>query len=165
MKKIAISITALAIAFVTLASPTAQADERTTLVVQQDKPILANHSDPDFVPNSTGHVLFFGADLRNGRGNKIGEVIGQVTTMDVTLDGAEEEDRFRELVFNLKRGQIVVLGASQYAATKAPNFANNNAPVTAVVVGGTGDYAGVRGTVTTKKRKNGTYTHTFTFMQ
>jgi hypothetical protein len=69
------------------------------------------------------------------------------------------------LVFNLKNGQIVALGASQYATTIAPNFANSNAPVTIAIVGGTGDYAGARGTVTTKKRANGTYKHTFRFIE
>ncbi len=69
------------------------------------------------------------------------------------------------LVFNFKNGQIVALGASQYATTVAPNFANKNAPVTIAIVGGTGNYAGARGTVTTKKRANGTYKHTFRFIE
>ncbi|MGA0209621.1 MAG: hypothetical protein ACO3LZ_06840, partial [Candidatus Nanopelagicales bacterium] len=92
------------------------------------------------------------------------EVIGQVTAFDVTLDGVDPEDRFRELVFNLTTGQIVVLGSSQYVAGSVPDFANDNAAVTAVIVGGTGDYVGARGTVTTKKRPNGTYRHTFRFV-
>lgn len=135
-----------------------------SLVVLQDMPVLANHSDPGIKPNTTGAVLFFGADLRNTKGKKVGEVIGQVTTLEVTLDGVEEVDNFRELVFNMKNGQIVVLGASQYVAGNVPNFASNNAPVTAVIVGGTGNYVGVRGVVTTKKRANGTFRHSFTFV-
>lgn len=147
-----------------IATP-ALADDHKKLVVLQDAPVLAEHHDPDFEVNSTGAVLFFAADLRSTKRKKIGEVIGQITTFDVTLDGVDEEDRFRELVFNFNNGQIVALGASQYAATIAPNFADNNAPVTIAIVGGTGDYAGARGTVTTKKRANGTYKHTFTFVK
>lgn len=147
-----------------IATP-ALADDHKTLVILQDAPVLAEHHDPDFEVNATGAVLFFGADLRSTKRKKIGEVIGQITTFDVSLDGVEEEDRFRELVFNMKNGQIVALGASQYAKTIAPNFANNNAPVTIAIVGGTGDYAGARGTVTTKKRADGTYKHTFRFTE
>lgn len=143
---------------------TASAATSTTLTVEQDAPVLVNHPDPDHDVNNTGAVLFFAADLRNAKGNKVGELIGQVTTFDVTLDGVAERDRFRELVFNMRKGQIVVLGASLYAVTESPDFGNDNAPTTAVVVGGTGKYAGVRGTVTTKKRSNGTFRHTFKFM-
>jgi len=143
----------------------ALADDHKTLVLLQDVPVLAEHHDPDFEVNATGAVLFFAADVRSTKRKKIGELIGQITTFDVSVDGVDEEDRFRELVFNLKNGQIVALGASQYATTIAPNFANSNAPVTIAIVGGTGDYAGARGTVTTKKRANGTYKHTFRFIE
>ena len=147
-----------------IATP-ALADDHKTLVLLQDVPVLAEHHDPDFEANATGAVLFFAADVRSTKRKKIGELIGQITTFDVSVDGVDEEDRFRELVFNLKNGQIVALGASQYATTIAPNFANSNAPVTIAIVGGTGDYAGARGTVTTKKRANGTYKHTFRFIE
>ena len=145
-----------------LVSPTAHAADSNKLVVTQDAPTLATAAHTE--ANTSGAVLFFAADLRNTKRKKIGEVIGQVTTIDVTLDVVGEEDRFRELVFNMKDGQIVVLGAAQYTATTAPDFAKDNAPVTAVIVGGTGDYIGARGIVTTKKLKNGTYRHTFKFV-
>ena len=163
--KFKLVISAALVAAVGLASPAANAAETEKLVVFQDAPVIVDHPDPDFESNNTGHVFFFAGGLRNAKDKKIGEVIGQVTTFDVTLDGVEEEDRFRELVFNMAKGQIVVLGASQYVAASAPDFANNNAAVTAVVVGGTGDYVGARGTVTTKKRANGTYKHTFRFIE
>ncbi len=162
--KIALALTSVIILAAGLVSPAAHAAETGKLVVLQDAPVLVDHPDPDFEVNKTGHVFFFAGDLRNTKAKKIGEVIGQVTTFDVTPDGIKDEDRFRELVFNMSKGQIVVLGASQYAAARAPDFANNNAAVTAVIVGGTGEYVGVRGTVTTKKRPNGTYRHTFRFV-
>ena len=163
LRKISILAVATMMSIGAIGTP-ALADDHKRLVILQDAPVLADHHDPDFKPNETGAVLFFGADLRSTKGKKVGELIGQITTFDVRLDGVDEEDRFRELVFNMKGGQIVALGASQYARTEVPNFADNNAPVTIAIVGGTGDYAGVRGTVTTKKRANGTYKHTFTFM-
>ena len=132
--------------------------------LSQDPPVLADHPDPDVLPNTTGAVLFFASNVRNGAGDLVGELFGQVTTLDVTLNGIDEEDRLRELVFNLDDGQIIVLGASQYAATDAPDFGNDNAPVSAVIVGGTGAYVGVRGTVVTEKLENGTFTHSFTFV-
>jgi hypothetical protein len=132
--------------------------------LSQDQPVLADHPDPDFVPNTTGAVLFFSANMRNGVGEVVGELFGQVTTLDVTLNGIDEEDRLRELVFNLEDGQIIVLGASQYVAAEAPDFGNDNAPVTAVIVGGTGAYVGARGTVVTQKLDDGTFTHAFTFV-
>lgn len=161
-RKVLMSV--LAIALVVTFAPAASATQSGTLVVLQDAPVLANQPNADPKPNTTGAVLFFGADLRNTKGRKIGELIGQVTTLDVKLDNVEEVDRLRELVFNMKKGQIVVLGAAQYTGTEAPNFANDNAPVTAVIVGGTGEYVGVRGVVKTKKRKDGTYRHSFTFV-
>jgi hypothetical protein len=163
--KFKLVISAALVAAVGLVSPAANAAETEKLVVFQDAPVIVDHPDPDFESSKTGHVFFFAGDLRNAKAKKIGEVIGQVTTLDVTLDGVDEEDRFRELVFNLTKGQIVVLGSSQYVAGSVPDFANDNAAVTAVIVGGTGDYVGVRGTVTTKKRPNGTYRHTFLFVQ
>ena len=156
------SLAATLVAATILVSPTAHAADSNKLVVTQDAPTLATAAHTE--ANTSGAVLFFAADLRNTKRKKIGEVIGQVTTIDVTLDVVGEEDRFRELVFNMKDGQIVVLGAAQYTATTAPNFAKDNAPVTAVIVGGTGDYIGARGIVTTKKLKNGTYRHTFKFV-
>jgi|TARA_B110000285_G_scaffold116981_1_gene132598 hypothetical protein len=132
--------------------------------VIQGAPVLADHPDPDFIPNSTGAVLFFAADLRDSEGNAFGELFGQVTTLDITLDGVEEEDRLRELVFNLNDGQLICMGASQYAASRVPDFGDDNAPVTAVIVGGTEAYTGARGTVVTEKLDDGTFTHNFIFV-
>jgi len=163
--KFKLAISAALVAAVGLVSPAANAAETEKLVVFQDTPVIVDHPDPDFESNKTGHVYFFAGDLRNAKAKKIGEVIGQVTTFDVSLDGADEEDRFRELVFNMAKGQIVAVGGSQYVADSVPNFASDESVVTAVVVGGTGDYVGVRGTVTTKQRPNGEYRHTFRLMR
>jgi len=159
-----IAATLVALAFL-LVAPGANAAEFEKLTVFQDAPVLVDDADADLEANKTGHVLFFAGVLRNAKDRKIGEVIGQITTFDVTIDGVAEEDRFRELVFNMKKGQIVVLGASQYLASEAPAFANDNAAATAVIVGGTGDYVGARGTVTTKQKSDGTYRHTFRIME
>lgn len=154
----------VAVAFL-LVAPAANAAEIEKLVIEQDAPVLVNGPSGESTQTNTGDLLFFAADLRNAKGKKLGEVIGLVTTFDVTLDGVEEEDRFRELVFNMRKGQIVALGASQYVASQAPDFADDNAPVTIPIVGGTGDYFGARGTVTTKKRADGTYRHTLRLVE
>lgn len=134
-----------------------------SLEIEQDVPVLVDHPDLDSERNSTGAVLFFAAVLRDETGTKIGELIGQITTFDVTIDGVDEVDKFRELVFNMEDGMIVVLGAAQYVAGTELDFADNNV-ATAVIVGGTDAFVGVRGVVTTIKRANGTYIHTFTFV-
>lgn len=108
-------------------------------------------------------VLFFGAVLRDQGGQQIGKVVGEIVTVDVDVDGASDEDRFRKLAFNFDDGQIIALGSSEYvgSADDQTNFARNNAPVTAVVVGGTDQYQGVSGVVITTKLADGTYEHNF----
>lgn len=135
--------------------------------VYQKPPILVPDPDSDSDGSRTGAELFFAADLTDEEGTANGRVMGQVTTIDVTIDGQLEEDRFRELVFDLSTGQIIVLGASEYIASDplSPDFADDNAPVTAVIVGGTGEYEGVRGTVVTTRLDDGTYEHDFTVQQ
>jgi|TARA_B110000879_G_scaffold209804_1_gene298389 hypothetical protein len=59
----------------------------------QDGPDLATDPDPDFKPNTNGPVPFFAAKIRNAEGNIVGELFVQVTTLDFTLDGVDEEDR------------------------------------------------------------------------
>ncbi len=163
--KIFVTITlALLLSGCGLTQSTLATSSLSSLEIEQDVPVLVDHPDLDSEPNSTGAVLFFAADLRDETGTKIGELIGQVTTFDVTIDGVDEVDNFREMVFNMEDGMIVVLGAAQYVAGTEPDFADDNAPVTAVIVGGTDTFVGVRGTVTTTKRANGTFLHKFTFV-
>ena len=138
--------------------------ETKTLVVFQDAPVIVSNTNEENALTRAGERLFFNGVLRNSESKNIGEVIGQLTTYDVTTNKAAEVDRLRELAFNMSKGQILALGASQYNASKAPGFASNSESGTAVIVGGTGEYVGVQGTVTSKQNKDGTYQHTFVFV-
>jgi len=138
--------------------------ETKTLVVFQDAPVIVSDANDENALVRTGERLFFAGVLRNSDRENIGEVIGQLTTFDVTISGVAEVDRFRELAFNMSKGQILALGTSQYIASKAPGFASDSESSIAVIVGGTGEYVGVQGTVTSKQYKVGTYQHTFVFL-
>jgi len=135
-----------------------------TLVVFQDAPVIVSDINDKNASTRAGERQFFAGILRNSESENIGEVIGQLTTFDVTINRAAEVDRFRELAFNMSKGQILALGTSEYIASKAPGFASKSESGTAVIVGGTGEYVGVQGTVTSKQNKAGTYQHTFAFV-
>ncbi len=161
IKKFAVALIALSLLVAALSGCTA---EDKTLVIFQAAPVIVTDSNENSPPATTGERLFFSGALQNAQGQNIGEVIGQLTTFDVTVNGVEEVDRFRKLVFNMSTGQILVLGASQYIASKAPGFANDTESGTAIIVGGTGEYVGLQGTVTSKQNDDGTYEHTFVFL-
>jgi hypothetical protein len=137
-------------------------DSGDSFTVVQDVPVLVDHPNRD-LKGRIGAVLFFGAVLRDQGGQQIGKVVGEIVTVDVDVDGASDEDRFRKLAFNFDDGQIIALGSSEYVGSDddQTNFARNNAPVTAVVVGGTDQYQGVSGVVITTKLADGTYEHNF----
>jgi hypothetical protein len=161
MKKRTQLVAAVAAALALSLSACGASEASDSFTVFQDSPTLVDRPAPDFIEGRTGAVLFFNGALRDEDGRQIGDLIGQVTTIDVAAGSREYEDRFRELAFNLEDGQIIVLGASEYVSADAPSpdFANDNAPVTGVVVGGTEKYLGARGVVITTKLADGTYEH------
>lgn len=160
-KKFAGGMIALSFVAATLSACTA---DTKMLVVFQDAPVIVSGASEKNASTRAGERLFFAGVLRNSEKKNIGEVIGQLTTFDITIDKAAEVDRFRELAFNMSKGQILASGTSEYIASKTPDFASNNESGTAVILGGTGEYVGVQGTVTSKKNKAGSYQHTFVFV-
>ncbi len=160
-KKFTGGMIALSVVVATLSGCTA---ETKTLVVFQDAPVIVKDTNEKNASARAGERLFFAGVLKNSDKKNIGEVIGQLTTFDVTINKTAEVDRFRELAFNMNKGQILALGVSEYIASNAPGFASDSESGTAVIVGGTGEYFGVQGTVTSKQIKAGTYQHTFVFV-
>ncbi len=75
------------------------------------------------------------------------------------------EVRFRTLIFQLPRGQLVAQGASSYAI--GPDFVplNVNEPVVIAVTGGTGACIGATGEVRTTRRADGTYRQVITLLR
>lgn len=153
----------IALLFVVAALSACTADTK-TLVVFSDVPVIVPVPTSDGQSGTTGERLFYSGMLRNSENEGIGELIGQLTTFSVIVNDVPEIDRFRKLVFNMSQGQIYVQGASQYINSEAPRFAEDGDSTTAIILGGTGDYVGVQGTVTSKQNEDGTYQHTFVFL-
>ena len=98
---------------------------------------------------------------RRGRDRRIGYLTGALTTVAVDKPTADIELRTANLVFVVGRAadQIVVGGVSAYAQ-KTPTISKRSV-VTRPVIGGSGKYAGARGSCVTTHRSNGTWTHVF----
>jgi len=111
----------------------------------------------------TGKSMYFSGDLINLQGQSMGNLIGRLTTTDLAYTSETEEDQYRELVFNLPDGQIIMLGLAKYVVTTdvTATYINNNE--TGVIVGGTGKYIGLRGTVNSTKIMAGIWEYTFNF--
>lgn len=144
-----------------VAAPAAAAPDTTTIVLRQDAPVIAPLSEA--VAGSTGYAFAYEAVLRGPGGKRVGLLSGLVQTVDVTLGKAEDEVRHREIVFGLKGGQLVAQGVSAYPASTTEVAANR--PVVIAIVGGTGDYIGARGEVTTSRRADGSYRHVITLLR
>lgn len=100
---------------------------------------------------SLGDVNVFEAPVPGG-----GQLLGAQTTLGegrraVTVQGS--------LTFELPVGQLAVAGISQL--DRGPTGLLPGRPYVRAVVGGTGPYAGQRGTVTSTRRPDGTYSQAF----
>lgn len=146
---------------VAVATPVAAAPDTTTLVLRQDAPAIVPLSEA--VAGTTGYTFAYEAILRAPGGKRVGLLSGVVQTIDVTLGKVEEEVRHREIVFGLRGGQLVAQGVSAYPASQTEVAANR--PVVIAIVGGTGDYIGARGEVTTSRRADGSYRHVITLLK
>jgi len=134
----------------------------TTLVVEQAAPTL-NPVDLEPAGPSVGDRLEFTAALTID-GKPAGELVGVLTTQKVGKDDGTavvKEERTGELTFRLSEtDSIEVNGTSRYQPKKKEMEVNE--PQVRNVVGGTGAYAKAKGTVSTVRNADGSYTHTFT---
>lgn len=158
------SVTALAAATglaLAVATPVAAAPDTRTIVLRQDAPVIVTL--PGAAAGATGYSFAYEADLRGSAGKRIGLLSGVVLAVDATIDGIAEETRHREMVFALKGGQLVAQGVSTYPDSQLEIAAKR--PVVIAIVGGTGDYLGARGEVTTTRRADGSYRHVITLLR
>lgn len=154
----AITIIAATMSAVILGPP-ASAGEPMVLNIHQDAPILAT-IDIGNPGSSHGDMLAFEAAVTTENGTK-GTLSGILITIDLP-EGSEDvfEDRIGQLVFNLGASDsIVVAGKSIYAEEESEM--NTNHPQLRAVIGGTGQFIGARGQVTTIRNSDGTYEHSF----
>ncbi len=119
-----------------------------------------HHLDLGTRGTSAGDLTVFSWPVVDRRGRRQGRVHGIQTTIDrdrraVTVDG--------RLTFSLKRGDLVVGGLSDYP-THGPGLRVGRS-YERPILGGTGRYAGMRGTVTSVRRKNGSYEQRFRLLR
>lgn len=88
-----------------------------------------------------------------------GSVMGTITTVGSVGEGAQldREERVLTAVYDLPGGQISALGISYYY--EGETLLPEGEPMTRAIVGGTGEYVGVDGEVTTTRNADDSYTH------
>ncbi|MEO1190251.1 MAG: hypothetical protein AAFY02_00715 [Pseudomonadota bacterium] len=155
----ALSLSVVLLVALSLSGRWAFAQEATSFTVQQEVPALAA-VDLGASGRSHADMLAFEAAIQSDDGRS-GTLFGVLTTVDLPVEAGDlHEDRLGHLVFDLGAGgSLVVLGASVYA--EAASEMEQSRPQVRAVVGGTGDYIGARGQVTTTRNTDGTYTHVF----
>ena len=138
-------------------TPRARA-ETIKLTVIQDAPAL---TDVDIGPKGKSHgdMLAFDATIRS-EGGHTGTLRGILFTVMLPGEGRPHEGRIGQLYFDLGNGNsLVVTGGTTYLGQNTEMTAN--APQVRAVIGGTGEYIGARGQVTTTRRPDRTYEHSF----
>lgn len=133
--------------------------------VGMKKTLLSLYQDPPTIVNGTYDSYFYftyDAVLRSSKGGPIVGTLYGTTTVNTVLDERSDLDaRDRHLTFDFgPKGQITAAGVASYPANSA--FLHVNDPTTMAVTGGTFDYFGATGQVTSQ-RLDATGAHTQTF--
>jgi hypothetical protein len=137
----------------------ASAEERQTLKVRQDLPVLVtvDIGDPGV---SHADMLAFEATITSDDGSS-GILRGILITVDIPDDSGDVlEDRVGQLVFDLGDGNMLVVSGASVYPDQSIEMATNKEQIRAVI-GGTGRFIGARGQVTTVRADRGHYDHTF----
>jgi hypothetical protein len=140
----------------------AGAAERTTFKVRQEAPVLVT-VDVGKDGSSHGDILAFEATIAREDGTA-GILRGMLTTVDIPEGDDVLEDRVGQLVFDLGGGDMLVVAGSSVYPPGSVEMAAGNAQIRAVI-GGTGDFIGARGQVTTIRAEDGHYDHTFELVE
>lgn len=133
---------------------------QTTLVLTQVSGDDVELNALDLNPSGdAGDLTTFEAPIAKD-GQPYGSLMGTMTKVGSIGAGlnTEREERLLTAVFDLPQGQISVLGVSYYR--EGDILLPAGEPVTRAIVGGTGEYVGVDGEVTTVRNEDGSYTHT-----
>lgn len=135
---------------------------QTTLVLTQVSGDDVELNALDLNPSGeAGDLTTFEAPIAKD-GEPYGSLMGTMTKVGSIGAGlnTQREERMLTAVFDLPEGQISVLGVSYYL--EGDLLLPAGEPVTRAIVGGTGDYVGIDGEVTTVRNEDGSYTHTLT---
>lgn len=133
----------------------------TTIKFVQEKPVLV-HLNLGDTANSHGDGMAFEAAIKDTAGNKAGEVLGWLVTVDIvdgdSINPVHITERIGTMVFNLgEENEIIAQGGTSYQ--KGEQQMKSGLQQKRAIVGGTGKYKGVNGEVTTTRNDDGTYTH------
>lgn len=140
-----------------MSAASANAEEgKRTLKLRQEKPVLS-HLDVGTSGPSHGDILAFEAQI-SGENSLSGVMHGMLVTVDIA-DGEDTlEERSGQIYFDLGGGNsIAVAGKSVYAGDNREMSVNT--PQVRAVIGGTGEYIGTSGQVTTTRNEDGSYEH------
>ena len=134
------------------------AEIKRTLKLNQAKPVLS-HLDTGTEGPSHGDILAFEAAVTGENGIK-GVMHGILITIDIA-DGEDVfEDRSGQIHVDLGGGNSIAIAGRSVYGDNSPEMAVD-APQLRAVVGGTGDYIGATGQVTTTRNADGSYEHLF----
>lgn len=130
--------------------------ETRSLKLHQDKPELTQ-IDLGAAGSSHGDMLAFQAAVTADTGAK-GNMFGLLVTIDIAEGEDAFEDRTGQIYVDFGNGNsLVVAGRSVYKDNAKEMEAST--PQLRAVIGGTGDYIGSTGQMTTTRNADGSYDH------
>lgn len=154
MRAFSTLVTLAALAATTIAPHAAES--KRSFKLHQEKPVLVN-VDLANQGNSNGDMLAFQAGVTGENGLK-GTMFGLLITVDIADGDDALEDRSGQINIDLGNGNsLIVAGRSVYKGTNQEIDAGT--PQLRAVIGGTGDYIGARGQVSTTRNADGSYDH------
>ena len=136
-------------------------DHKRTLVVVQEPPFLM-HVDIGQDGGSHGDVLVYDAKFTSTK-DLPGRLSGMITTIDIPDPGEVIHDRIAQIVFDFSGvGTLVVGGKATYPfdGSGTDEMIINSTQIRPVV-GGTGDFLGALGQVSTTRNEDLSYKHEF----
>jgi len=135
----------------------------TSIKLHQELPKIV-HIDLGVVGNSTGDLMAFDSVFSNDKG-MTGMLSGYITTIDIPNETETFEDRMVHMVFEFGGANTIVVGGkSVYPKILGAEFTKLKPQIRAVI-GGTGEYMGARGQLTTTRNEDGTYEHLIELMK
>ena len=134
----------------------------TSIKLHQELPKIV-HLDLGLEGNSHGDLMAFDSVFTNDKG-MVGMLSGYITTVDIPNETETFEDRMVHMVFDFEEANTIVVGGkSVYPKIVGAEF-KKQIPQIRAVIGGTGDYMGARGQLTTTRNEDGTYEHLLELM-
>ena len=160
-----IQVTAMASAAVglLLLSACGKGEKTLNLVQRSEDPVELTSLNLNPKGDSGDTTTFEASVYSNGK--PFGSVMGTITKVGSIGQGSRtnREERLLTAVYDLPGGQISALGISYYF--EGDRLLPKGESMTRAIVGGTGQYMGVDGEVTTTRNPDNSYTHILRIMK